>query len=254
MENIKILSEDKIITLSTNQKIVQEKILNTNNNSWLKDFFKEEDPFSKSKIFLGDFEFEINEKNPDSTDFENAKKLFLHLKINESVACDERLWIGLTFSKFYGYMKHRYPAKYTNNIKNKWFMQIAASKKRIFRQGVSMLWWYAYLTYDEKRENPFELTEFAFKHKDFLISLYSRNISNSKHIRLALLRALRDFENDGGNASPKSIYNGIIKYASFLGGAYILDIFSEDELRNKCYDKLIELFIEENPKQTVFKL
>jgi len=255
MTNIEILSEEKILTLKNNKKEVLKCIESYKDNEWLKDFFKEENPFIKSKVLLGDFELDMSNKEfPDETDFENAKRLFTHLKISESQACDERLWMGLTFSKFYDYMLYRYPPT-SNMLKNKWFFQETASKAQIFRQGLSMLWWYAYITYDaNNKENPFELTEFAFKHKDFLISIYSRSFCGSKNVTLGLIKALKDFERDGGSISSKAIYNGIVKYVGLLGGAYIIDILEEKEIYEKCYIKLIDLFIKEYPDQKVFKL
>lgn len=118
-----------------------------------------------------------------------------------------------------------------------------------------MLWWYAYITYDKNnKENPFELTEFAFRHKDFLISIYSRSFCGSKNVTLGLIRALRDFEKDGGNVSSRELYNGLIKYISFLGGAYIIDTFTEQEIYDKSYIKLIQLYCELYPDQKTFKL
>lgn len=254
MNNVEILSEDKIISLKTNIESVLKEIEKTSDNSWIKDFFKEENPFTKSRILVEDFDLDMSTEDPSDTDFENAKRLFSKLRITESQACDERLWMGLTFNKFYKYMLYRYKPN-INSLKNKWFYQDTAYKAQIFRQGLSMLWWYAYITYDEKNKaNPYELTEFAFNHKDFLISVYSRNFCGSKSVTLGLIRALRDFEKDGGYINSKAIYNGIVKYLSFLGGAYIIDIMSEKEIYDKCYIKLIELFIKEYPDQKVFKL
>lgn len=138
---------------------------------------------------------------------------------------------------------------------NKWLFQKNNAKIQIFRQGLSMLWWYAYITYDKNnKENPFELTEFAFRHKDFLISIYSRSFCGSKNVTLGLIRALRDFEKDGGNVSSRELYNGLIKYISFLGGAYIVDTFTEQEIYDKSYIKLIQLYCELYPDQKTFKL
>lgn len=254
MTNIEILSEEKILTIKNNKAEVVKCIFATKDNSWIKDFFQEENPFTKSKLIINDFSLDMSDKeNPDSTDFENARRLFSNLKITESQACDERLWMGLTFSRFYDYMKYRYPVNSTS-FRNKWIFQDTASKPQIFRQGLSMLWWYAYITYDKDNQNPYELTEFAFKHKDLLISIYSRNFCGCKSVTLGMLRALKDFEKDGGNISSKAVYNGLVKYISFLGGAYIIDILSEKEIYEKCYVKLIELYVQENPNQTTFKL
>lgn len=254
MNNVEILSEEKILTLKNNQKEVLKLIKQNKDNEWLKEFFKENNPFIKSRVAINDFDLDMsNAEDPSATDFKNSKILHQNLKITESQACDERLWMGLSFSKFYDYMKYRYNPNATN-LKNKWFFQDAASKMQIFRQGLSMLWWYAYISYDENNINPYELTEFIFKHKDFMISIYSRNFSGSKHVTLGLIKALKDFERDGGNISLKSIYNGVIKYLSFLGGAYIIDMLSEKEIYDKCYIKLIELYIQEFPDQKIFKL
>lgn len=254
MTNIEILSEDKILTIKSNKAEVVKCISESKDNSWLKDFFHEENPFTKSKLFIDDFEFDMSKENPDEADFENAKRLFTHLKITESQACDERLWMGLTFSKFYNYMLYRYSPT-MSMFTNKWLFQKNNAKIQIFRQGLSMLWWYAYITYDKNnKENPFELTEFAFRHKDFLISIYSRSFCGSKNVTLGLIRALRDFEKDGGNVSSRELYNGLIKYISFLGGAYIVDTFTEQEIYDKSYIKLIQLYCELYPDQKTFKL
>ena len=154
MTNIEILSEDKILTIKSNKAEVVKCISESKDNSWLKDFFHEENPFTKSKLFIDDFEFDMSKENPDETDFENAKRLFTHLKITESQACDERLWMGLTFSKFYNYMLYRYNPT-MSMFTNKWLFQKNNAKAQIFRQGLSMLWWYAYITYDKNnKENP----------------------------------------------------------------------------------------------------
>lgn len=242
---IKILSEEKLETLSTkeNLEVIEKYIKDNSTNEWLKDIFKVDEPFTLSKVDMEDFEMDMSAERPEDTDFENAKRLFEALKhLPESTACDTRLWAGLTFGKFYSYMQYRYNlssnAKY---FKNKWLFQGQSRKSDLFRQGISMLWWYAYLTYDDSLENPYELTEFCFNHKDFLISVYSRTFSGSKNVRLALIQALRDFERDGGSIEKKEIYNGIVKYMAFLGGAYLIDTFSREEIYEKIYEELIRL-------------
>lgn len=251
---IKILSEEKLETLSTkeNLDVIEKYIKDNSTNEWLKDIFKVEEPFTLSKVDMEDFEMDMSAERPEDTDFENAKRLFEALKhLSESTACDTRLWAGLTFGKFYSYMQYRYNLS-TNNkyFKNKWLFQGQSRKADLFRQGISMLWWYVYLTYDDSLENPYELTEFCFKHKDFLISIYSRTYSGSKNVRLALIQALRDYERDGGSIEKKEIYNGIVKYVSFLGGAYLVDVFSREELYEKFYDELIRLETNLNNKTT----
>lgn len=239
---IDILSDERIDTLATkeNQKTIEALIQTSPNNEWLKDIFRDEHPFSSSKIEMNDFEMDMSAPNPEDTDCENAKRLYEALKhIPESTACDVRLWEGLTFGKFYDYMKYRYnPANQINYYRIRWIFSSGSKKKDLFRHGLSMLWWYVYLTYDESLANPYELTEFCFKHKDFLISVYSRTFSGSRNVRLGLIQALRDFERDGGNIGKKEVYNGVVKYISFLGGAYLIDLYTREEIYEKAYNEL----------------
>jgi len=242
---IKILSDEKLETLSTkeNLEIVEKYIKDNTTNEWLKDIFKTDEPFTLSKVDMEDFEMDMSAQNPEDTDFENAKRLFESLKnLSESTACDKRLWAGLTFGKFYSYMKYRYnPEVNTNYMRKRWLFPGEGKKRDLFRQGISWMWWYVYLTYDDSLENPYELTEFCFKHRDFLMSLYYRSFSSSKNIRLAVIQALRDFESNGGNIEKKEIYNGVVKFISFLGGAYLIDTFSREEIYEKSYEELVKL-------------
>ena len=251
---IEILSDERIETLATkqNQATIEALIQTSPNNEWLKDIFRDEHPFTSSKIELNDFDMDMSASTPEDTDFENAKRLYEALKhIPESTACDVRLWEGLTFGKFYDYMKYRYnPADQKNYYRIRWIFSSGSKKRDLFRHGLSMLWWYAYLTYDESQSNSYELTEFCFKHKDFLISVYSRSFSGSKNVRLGLIQALRDFERDGGSIEKKEIYNGVVKYISFLGGAYLIDMFSREEIYEKAYNELNRISAELVSKST----
>lgn len=250
---IKILSEEKIETLSTKENFekLKEYIRNNDTNDWLKDLFREEDPFTISKIEMGNIEMDMSAADPEDTDFENARRLYEALKmIPESTACDIRLWEGLAFGQLYSYMKYRYDVDANANYYAKrWIFPGEGKKRDLFRQGISFMWWYAHLTYDDSLDDPYELTKFCFRHKDFFMSLYYRSFSNAKETRLAVIKALRDFELDGGNVEKKEVYNGVVKFLSFLGGAYLIDTFSREEIYEKAYDELIRLDEEVNNKK-----
>ena len=256
MEAIKILSEDKIIALKTNLSTIKNVMSECPNNEWLKDFFKEQEPFANSKYAIKDFELVMNKENPLDTDCENAKILYDNLKhLPDSVLCDERLWVSLGFGKFYDYLMYRWnPCEDKGNTKleYRWLFKYL-NRRSLFFHGLAKLFWYAKFTYDENLENPYELTDFCFEKPEILEKMIFRNYSNSKTVRLALLRAIKKFVEDGGNYSSKFNYE-IMKYISFLGGAYILDAFTQEELAEKVYDKLIDLYVEANPQQKVFKL
>lgn len=254
---IKILSEEKIETLATkeNLEIIKKYIRENDSNEWLKELFREEEPFTTSKIEIEDFDMDMSATNPEDTDFENAKRLFEALKnLPESAACDMRLWVGLVFGKFYNYMKYRYnPEENRFFLQNRWLMSNGGKKRGLFKNALSSLWWYVYITYDENASDPYELTKFCFGHKVFLYALYYRAFSSSKVVCHGLIRALNDFEKDGGNTS-KNITEKIVKYVSFLGGAYLIDTLSEDDIYEKVYDELIRLEEESNSVRNRFTL
>ena len=253
MENIRILSEDDIIRLKTNLSVVQEKMQKCPDNSWLKDFFQKEDPFIKAKYSMEDFELDTSKEDPVETDLQNAITIHKNLKnLPICVLCDERLWVGLGFDKFYNYMQYRWPSNKIINLKSHWFYD-HGQKRGMYFDGISRLFWFAEYTFDETLDNPYELTEFCFKNITLITNMVYRSYVNSKNVRLSIFKAVKKFINDGGEFSNKNMYN-ILKYVSFLGGAYILDSFTQNELIEKIYNKLIQLYINDNPQQKVFKL
>ena len=253
MTNLEILSEDKILTLKNNKKQVLDCMLSSSNNSWLKDFFREENPFSKSKLMVKDFDLKLaDEDNLQYFDLDNAIILHENLRLTDSQACDERLWISLCFGKFYDYMQSRWNVKTRTNLNEHWLFP-HGQKRSLYFNGISRLYWFAHITYDASLKDPYEITKFCFTNIQILAQMIYRGYSNSKSVRLALLKAIKSYTEDGGSLNQKILY-GILKYVSFLGGAYILDSFTEKELFDKCYLKLIDLYIEEYPDQKIFKL
>lgn len=69
-------------------------------------------------------------------------------------------------------------------------------------------------------------------------------------MRLGLIQALRDFERDGGSIEKKEVYNGVVKYISFLGGAYLIDLYTREEIYEKAYNELNRISAELAPNST----
>lgn len=245
MNNICVLSEEKIITLKNNLDIVTEKIKEFDNNEWLKDFFRDENPFIKSKINTKDFELKINQAGDEINkyDLENAILLHENLNLTASQASDERLWISFCFGKFYNYMRTRWSVDKKTNLKEHWFCP-HGQKRGLYFNGLSRMYWCAEISYDETFEDPYELTRFCFKDINIITQMSYRGYSNSKTVRLALLKALKNHV-DAGGIYNRTLLLEILKYLSFLGGAYILDCFTEKELYDKILNKLVEYSEEE---------
>ena len=250
MTNIELLSEDQIITLKNNQETVLQMMQTYNDNSWFKVFFNDPHPFTKSKILLPDIEMKKSSKIEDQAqiDADNAILLHQNLKLTDSQAVDQRLWISLCFGQFYDYMRDRWSVKdKTKNLKEHWFDPHGRKNSLLFN-GLAKLYRFAQMSYDPSLQNPYELTSFCFRNIAMVERLSFRTYSNSTTIRLAMIKAMKQFVDDGGVLQDKKVLNNILKYMSFLGGAYILDVFSEQELIDKIYLKLIDFYIKANPK------
>ncbi len=250
---LKYLTEDKILTIKNNQSTVLKKMSETKDNSWLNDFFGEAAPFYDSKINFNSLHIKYSASKEENENFDLENSIYLHknLDLTKSQACDERVWISLCFGQFYDYMIHRWEIN-AYNLKTHWLFP-HGQKRSLFYNGISKLYWFAKLTYDEKLDDPYELTKFCFKNMTIISHMFYRGYVNSKTLRLGIIKGLKDFLNDGGSL-VNNMADEILKYISFFGGAYILDSFSEKEIHDKCYFKLIELFIQECPDQKVFKL
>ena len=244
MTNIGILSEEKIITLKSNSKSVIEKIKEHENNEWLKDFFADANPFQKSKINMPSFDLILNTslEEDDKYDLENAVLLHENLKLTDSQASDDRLWISLCFGQFYDYMKKRWDTT-EYNLKTHYFFP-HGSKRSLYYNGISKLFWFAKMTYDETLEDPYQLTKFCSKNMTILSHMIYRGYANSKTIRLGVIKGFKEYLDEGGVFVGKMVDN-TLKYVSFVGGAYILDLFTEEELCAKIKAKLYEYAKEE---------
>src|SRR5690554_3997943 len=125
--------------------------------------------YKQSKILKPDMEFVIDfNVNPRQTDIENTIRIFSSLKnLTKSQASDERFWAGYaTEKKSYEYLKYRW--KDTVNTINYRVVYHVSGKRGYMYHGLARLWWFAKITYDEIRSDPFELTRFTFKYPHIL--------------------------------------------------------------------------------------
>ncbi|MBU3207902.1 hypothetical protein KPL33_13115 [Clostridium algidicarnis] len=242
---INFLQEESLFTLKGN---IKDNVLkyNEKDNSWIIDFFNGQSPFLEFKYDVNDFDLLMNEERPEKTDLENIKRIYLNLKfLTETQATDERLWAGLAHDKFWTYMQYRWPIQKMNepqvNLKRQYFFGESKRRSLTFH-GIAKLWWIGRYTYDDRREDPFELTRYVCKDLSTTsLYLFSSNFTSNDNIRLGMLRAIVDTEKRGYRVKRQE-QNQLIKYFNILGGTYILDLFSEDEIYEKAIKKLNKMF------------
>ena len=255
MEKIKKLKEDAISTLKLkeNHEDIVNNIKNATSKGWLREYCKM-DPFEDSRLEIDYIDLITDKEKAIETDFENAKIIYeMFSKFSDAETCDESFWMGLTFGRYFEYMKYRWPIEKEKNYGLHWVFPYD-SKRSLFFNGLSRLYWFVKYTYDETLDDPYEITKFCFTDVNTFNELVYRSYSNSPDIRLALLKALKQYKETFGKLGIPIIRYGA-NCMSFLGGAYLLDSFTQEELKDKIYQKLIN-FKEEKKDEldTKFKL
>jgi len=129
----------------------------------------------------------------DNYDFENSQKVFTAFKeMNPVQATDTRIWTYLSHVTFWDYMRRRYSveekeeSKRSSFILQHWFIE-SVSATNLTRHGISLLWWGAYLTHDENRPNPFELTRELFSDLDYMRTLITSTEGRNRNFLHAIL-------------------------------------------------------------------
>ena len=214
-------------------------------NDWIYDFFGE-DPFLDFKYEVNDFELVIDLESRGKMELENIKILYENMKhISDSQATDKRLWVGLTHGTFYNFVRERwsYDEKNMNEeniIRSRYFFSNKA--RALFRNTLSKLWWIGRFTYDERRDNPFELTEvlgsrdIVTRISDLFTSNFSRNPNNTR----AFLSTIKQYE-DNGIPIGRYTYRKLVQYMNLYGGMTIIDYLDEQELIKVISNKIEKL-------------
>jgi hypothetical protein len=162
------------------------------------------------------------------SEFENCKILYEGLKsLNATQASDERLWTYLTHVTFWDYMKERWPVGDSlGRVKDRYFLR-TMSIETLTRNGIARLWWYAHLTYDAGRANPYELTEVLLSRADLSVGITERALGSNPNIRTAVLEFLK---NNPVIASNEDKTRDLIKGLNLVGGVRNLPFLEESEI------------------------
>lgn len=242
---IYFLKQEALDTLRGNLKINERKYMNST-NEWIIDFMDGQDPFVEFKKEVNEFTLDMTSDKPNTTDLENVKRIYTAMKmLSETDAGDERLWAGLAHGQLWAFMKYRwnYNTEIPNarNIETRYMFGYGVRASN-YRNTLSKLWWVGRLTYDGKRSNPFELTQVL--KRDFTTRvndlLYSNMYSGNPMICRAFLLAIKTIE-DKGIAINKDIFRKATQYLNVLGGAYLLDYFEEEDLKNRIIKEIYRL-------------
>lgn len=132
-------------------------------------------------------------ENGNNHDLDNCKIIFEAMKdMNPIQATDYRIWVYLTHVPFWSYMIKRRSVEKQPESKRReyiirhWFID-GVSAKNLLRNDISSFWWCGYLTYDNNRKNPYELTEELYSMLDYTRHLLPGKQGRNKEFVHAIL-------------------------------------------------------------------
>ncbi len=194
---------------------------------WLDDFFGHQNWQVQTKIDVpGNIEL-VREGNPPDTDLENSIQIYnaLQDKLTPVQASDARLWTYLCHDTFWDYMKWRWPPIQNGTIESRYLVK-GSNSRALSRNGIARLWWFAHLTYDKNRANPYELTGIFLQNQDIQHNLIERNLGRNKQVLHAALVYLKSNPDING----KEDYVKLGKTLNRLGGIRLLDCLTAKEI------------------------
>ncbi|MBC2710204.1 MAG: hypothetical protein HGJ94_04135 [Desulfosarcina sp.] len=222
----------------------------TEDNPWIESFFNESSWQLSSKISYDEIELVMPESPTIHHDLENTKRLYSAMKaMTLTQACDERLWAMMAHFTFWEYMRARWPAerylkspqkKLRDTMIERYFV-LPNRSRGLIRNGISRLWWYGHVSYDEARDDPFELTAVLLKKLDVAETLLGRAFSYNEKVTKTILSILVDLEKSGKPFDKRDPFRDLMKFVNQVGGVTILDALAPNELKSILYNKISQL-------------
>ncbi|MGE7921375.1 DUF6339 family protein [Viridibacillus sp. NPDC093762] len=246
MMKLQFISEDALqdLRLNFNDNVQHYYQLD---KEWFQNYLSEPGRLIESKIDFVMPQFYLDEDYLVS-DGQNVKIVYEALKhLTISQATQERLWVGLAHQQLRDFMFYRIAKdakiKKDQQIKSAMFFEWG-HKRSLFVHKLSRLWWTGYMTYDEEnKDNPYWLTDF-FCEADFsarAVLFFSSNFNSNDVIRKGVLKALIQLKQEGIEIKRDHFVEAC-RYFNVVGGATILDLLSEKEIKEMALTRLRKVF------------
>lgn len=163
-------------------------------------------------------------------DATNAKRIYTWLShLDPAIAMEERLWACLTHDTFHEYMQARWPVEASSTILRRYLFE-GNSFASLSRNGIARLWWAGYLTKDDRRDNPFELTDTLFMRQDIQVSLLERAIGKCRKVRMGVLSYLASNHELLSEVAFGRRIQVLLKEVNLLGGVAVLDALPQEDI------------------------
>ncbi|MGB6987021.1 MAG: DUF6339 family protein [Candidatus Aquilonibacter sp.] len=172
--------------------------------------------------------------------FDAQNAILLHRQLptlTPAQASDPRLWTRLTHVEFWNYMRARWPSeryegeKAVRAVVERYFVP-QSQGRALLRNGIARLWWAAKLTYDESKDDPYELTPIVLSKLDIAKNLLERTLGRSQSVLTGFLEFLRDNEALLSGSDGRHFVRELSKKLNLMGGVSVLDELNSADVRD----------------------
>lgn len=210
----------------------------TSSDPWIEKYFISQDislPIVSSGIEIPEIDLLVGGES--TNDGPNAVTLHKALKgiLNPVQASDRRVWTAMAHSNFYEYMTKRWPVKEELNENNtngtvtdRYFMA-----RGLLRNGISRLYWFAEMTYDETLEDPYEYTKYLLSNQDLMNQVDGQAYCRNKSTLQVVLKTLKE-AGKLSESQNRSFFERLCK----RGGTIMLDALPKEALSELCNSTL----------------
>lgn len=228
---------------------------NSNDTPWLEAYFGSESWSLDSKIKVAtQLELKLPE-GKDLKDIENVRILYSALhSLDIRQATDERLWAYMTHISHWGYMRRRWSvesrlksfddesratASAVSYVRERYFF-MPNRDRALVRNGLARLWWYGYSSFDQSRDDPFELTSILLETLDIAQSLLERSFSRNQNVVHAVLRGLKRCRDAKLPYTDREKFREAMRQLNRAGGFTVIDALPERKIEDMVYRVISE--------------
>lgn len=208
---------------------------------WIDDFYGAKASVPSKYEF--DFEFKPYDKALPSEDLENALsmyELFEKHEIGPATVYNEKFLTGFIFTFGYEYFMNVIGVDKISHVFGTLFFD-EGTRRASVRNTIGRLYRYVQITIDESLEDRYEITKFAFQHKNiFRIRYYTYFDGEKTH--KAYFRAFWEWNKATNRSISLKTVNAVISHLSILSNISDTDLMDERVLIDylKTYIQKIE--------------
>ena len=115
------------------------------------------------------------------------------------------------------------------------------NKRSLMINNISILWWIAYYTYDERLEDPYYYTKrfLSGSYRGNAVAYFSSNLVSNKEIVLGTLEAIYELIDENKMLENRFSYSNANKILNLVGGVVVLDFLSKNKIKNIVKENLL---------------